>query len=145
MLKKHRLEQSRIKGDFLDIITSINSSIKISLSYNSYVSTPFSTSIGLKQGDILSTVFFNLFLNDLPMLLEKHRTQSEESESLELFNTQISSLLFADDLKIFSLTKGGLQEKLDLLEKYCRQSHLSLNLKKTKVIIFNNQGNTTNK
>ena len=93
----------------------MNSSIKVSLSYNSYVSTPFSTSIGLKQGDILSTMFFNLFLNDLPVLLEKHRTQSEESESLELFNTQISYLLFADDLKIFSLTKGGLQEKLDFL------------------------------
>ena len=117
---KHKLEQLRIKGDFLDIIASMNSSTKVSLSYNSYLSTPFSTSIGLKQGDILSTMFFNLFLNDLPMLLEKHRTQSEESESLELFNTQISSLLFADDLKIFSLTKGGLQEKLDLLEKYCR-------------------------
>ena len=142
---KHKLEQLRIKGDFLDIIASMNSSTKVSLSYNSYLSTPFSTSIGLKQGDILSTMFFNLFLNDLPMLLEKHRTQSEESESLELFNTQISSLLFADDLKISSLTKGGLQEKLDLLEKYCRQWHLSLNLKKTKVIIFNNQGNTTNK
>ena len=123
-------------------MTSMNSSIKVSLSYNSYVSTPFSTSIGPKQGDILSTMFFNLFLNDLPVLLEKHRTQSEESESLELFNTQISYLLFADDLKIFSLTKGGLQEKLDFLEKYCRQWHLSPNLKKTKVIILNKQGNT---
>ena len=44
-------------------------------------------------------MFFNLFINDL---LEKHSTQSEESESPELFNTQISFLLFADDLAIFS-------------------------------------------
>ena len=43
------------------------------------------------------------------MLLEKHNTQSEESESPELFNTQISSLLSAGDLAIFSLTKNGLQ------------------------------------
>ena len=56
-----------------------------------------SASIGLKQGDILSTMFFNLFINNLPMQLEKHNTQSEESQSPELFNTQISSLLFADD------------------------------------------------
>ena len=79
------------------------------------------------------------------MQLEKHNTQSEESESPELFNTQISSLLFADDLAIFSLTKNGLQEKLDILEKYCRQWDLNLNLKKTKVIIFNKQGNTIKK
>ena len=71
------------------------------------------------------------------MQLEKHNTQSEESESPELFNTQISSLLFADDLAIFSLTKNGLQEKLDILEKYCRQWDLNLNSKKKKFIIFN--------
>ena len=76
------------------------------------------------------------------MLLEKHSTQSEESESPKLFNTQISSLLFADDLAIFSLTKNRLQEKL---EKHCRQWDLSYNLKKTKVIIFNKQGNTIKK
>ena len=76
---KHKLQQLGIKGKFLDIITSIYSSTKVSLSYNSYVSTPFSTSIGLKQGDILSTMFFNLFTNDLSMLLEKANTQSEES------------------------------------------------------------------
>ena len=118
---KHKLQQSGIKGKILDIINSIYSSTKVSLSYTSYVSPPFSTSIGLKQGDILSTMFFNLFINDLPMQLEKHNTQSEESESPELFNTQISSLLFADDLAIFSLTKNGLQEKLDISEKYRRQ------------------------
>ena len=55
------------------------------------------------------------------MKLEKHNTQSEESKSPELFNTEISSLLFADHLVIFSLTKNGLQEKLDTLGKHCRQ------------------------
>ena len=112
---KHKLQQLGIKGKFLDIITSIYSSTKVSLSYTSYVSTPSSTSIGLKQGDILSTMFFNLFINDLPMKLKKHNTQSEESKSPEFFNTEISSLFFADDLVIFSLTKNGLQEKLDTL------------------------------
>ena len=61
------------------------------------------------------------------MLLEKHNTQSKESESPELFNTQISSLLFPNDLAIFSLTKNELQGKLDILKKYCRQWDLNLN------------------
>ena len=57
------------------------------------------------------------------MQLEKHNTQSEESESPELFNTQINSLLFADDLAIFSLTKNGLREKLILenIRRYFRK------------------------
>ena len=54
------------------------------------------------------------------MQLEKHKTQSEESESPQLFNTEISPLIFTDDLPIFSVFKNGLQEKLDILEKYCR-------------------------
>ena len=65
------------------------SATKVSLPNNSYVTTLFSTSIGLKQGNMLSTMFFNLFVTHLRMLLEKH----EESESPELFNTEISSLL----------------------------------------------------
>ena len=55
------------------------------------------------------------------MLSQKHNIHSEESESLELFNIKISSLLFAGDLVIFFFTKNGLQEKLDCLEKHCRQ------------------------
>ena len=45
-------------------------------------------------------MFFNLFINDLLILLEKHSTQSEEKEY---------SLLFADDFAVFYLTKNGLQ------------------------------------
>ena len=44
------------------------------------------------------------------MLLDRSDTLSKESEYPELFNTQISPLLVADDLAIFSLTKNGLQE-----------------------------------
>ena len=51
------------------------------------------------------------------MLLEKHITQPGESESPELFNTQISTLLFEDDLAIFSLIKNGLHEKIKISKK----------------------------
>ena len=44
---KHKLERILIEGNSLDIITSQYSSTKVLLSYSSYVSTPFSTSIGL--------------------------------------------------------------------------------------------------
>ena len=51
------------------------------------------------------------------MLLEKRNTQSEESESLELFNTQILSFLFIGNFAIFSCTNNGLQEKLSFFYK----------------------------
>ena len=54
-------------------------------------------------------------------------------------------MLFADDLTMFSLTQYGLQEKLDILEKYCRQQDLDLHLKKTRVVMFNVQGSSIKK
>ena len=142
---KYKLEMFGIKGKFLDIVASMYNSTQVSLSYNQNISTPFKTTLGLKQGDILSTTFFNLFINDLPMILENQKTHLEEDKNPDLFKTRISSLLFADDLAIFSLTQNGLQEKLDILEKYCRQWDLELNLKKTKVMIFNKQGSVIRK
>ena len=97
------------KGTFLNVITSIYSSTKVSLFYNSHVSTLFDTFIGPKQGNTLSLLFFYLLINDLPVLLEKQNTQSEEKETLKLSIARKKSLLFVDDLAIFSLTQHGLQ------------------------------------
>ena len=85
--------QLGIKGNFLEIITSLYSSTKVWLSYNSYVSTIFSTSVGLKQGDIFSTMFFNLFINDLPMLLKKRNIWRNWSyKPMDLFRFYICTI-----------------------------------------------------
>ena len=110
----------------------------ISLLYKNKITEPFCTTIGLKQGDILSTIFFNLFINDLPSLLADTSNGNIEKPKLE--DTNISSLLFADDLAIFSLSQKELQNKINILEEYCYNWGLELNIKKTKIIIFNKQG-----
>jgi hypothetical protein len=50
----------------------------------------------------------------------------------------VASLSFADDLVILSNTSGGLQNSLNKLEKYCFDWQLTVNTKKTKVMIFQN-------
>ena len=71
----------------------------ILLLYKSKVTGPFYTTIGLKQEDILTTIFFNLFINYLSSLLADISNGSDEKPKLE--DTNISSLLFTDDLEIF--------------------------------------------
>lgn len=58
----------------------------------------------------------------------------------KLCNSEISLLLFSDDLGILALSKQGFQDKINLLQKYCKDWGLKLNLKKTKIIIFNKLG-----
>ena len=87
---------------FLDIIHAIFKTSNISLLYKNKVTEPFYTTIGLKQGDILSAIFFNLFINDIPSFLAD--TSNGNNKKLKLEDTNISSSLFAVDLAIFSLS-----------------------------------------
>ena len=71
----------------------------ILLLYKSKVTEPFYTTIGLKQEDLLSTIFFNLFINNLQSLLVNISNGNNDKPKLE--DTNKSSLLFTDDLAIF--------------------------------------------
>ena len=86
-------------GNFLDIIHVMYKAPNISLLNKNKVTEPFCTTIRLKESDILSTIFFNLFINDLPSLLAD--TSNENNEKTNLEDANISSLFFADDLAIF--------------------------------------------
>ena len=65
----------------------------------SYGITPFFESlIGVRQGCNLSPMLFNLFLNDLPEIFDS------KCDPIRICNTELSCLLYADDLLILSET-----------------------------------------
>ena len=56
----------------------------------------------------------------------------------------INCLLYADDLVILSRSAKSLQIILNKLEPFCENADLSVNLEKTKIMIFN-KGKSLNK
>ena len=71
-------------------------------------------------------------LNDIPFLLDR-----EETDPIELPNgSHLNCLLYADDLVLISHSAKGLQRALSILANYCNDWLLSVNPKKTKVMIF---------
>jgi hypothetical protein len=44
--------------------------------------------------------------------------------------------LYADDLLLVSVTAAGLQAQLGVLERYCERWGLTVNVEKTKVVVF---------
>ena len=65
---------------------------------------------------------------------------SERDDQIELAGIRISSLLYADDLILLSTSKSGLQSCLNKLASYCENNCLSVNLKKTKVVVYCKNG-----
>ena len=129
-----------INGKFLNIIKSIYSTTSNSIIYDDKKSEIFLSNKGVKQGDTLSTTLFNLFINDLPDIFK-----FEGNNPIKVGNTQISCLVYADDLVIMSTCHVSLQKCITNLEKYCTKWKLEVNLKKTKIVIFNKQGSLIKK
>jgi hypothetical protein len=104
------------------------SAIKIQIKISSF----FNLEREVKQGDSLIPILFNCFTNDL------HDIFDNTCIPLGLEKSKVASLSFADDLVILSNTSEGLQNSLNKLEKYCYDWQLTVNVKKTKVMIFQN-------
>ena len=89
----------------LNMYSSYNCSVKLEEG-----STPFFKSqIGVKQGCNLSPTLFNFFINDLPDIFNRPCTP------VTLNDTELSCLLYADDLVLLSESKAGLQNCLNKL------------------------------
>ena len=85
---------------------------------------------------MLSPTLFNFYLSDLPKFLN-----TATSTDIMLGDKYINCLLYADDLVIFSRSAKSLQIILyNKLESFCENADLSVNLDKTKIMIFNNCG-----
>lgn len=55
---------------------------------------------------------------------------------MTLRDTEVKSLLYADDLLLLSPTEKGLQDSLEVLEKYSATWALPINSSKTKIMVF---------
>ena len=97
----------------------------------STVYEPFDSQVGVKQGCVMSPLLFNLYLSDFPDIFDS------TCEPDKINNTSVNCLMFADDIVIMSESAQGLQNCLDKVSTYCNLWGLTVNIKKTNVIIFN--------
>ena len=132
---KLKLLQYNINGYFYNILCSMYRYSKIVVKIGNKMTESFEPEIGVKQGDVLSPNIFKIFLNDFSIILDK-----EQENSVSLSDKKISCLLYADDLVILSDNAEDLQNKLNLLDIYCKDWCLKINTHKTKIIIFNKSG-----
>ena len=135
-----KLLKYKINGNFLGLLKDIYKKSKSAVKINNKLTNCFNHEKGVKQGDPLSPTLFNLYINDLFQDLEENKVGTvtlNDSDS-------INALMYADDLILLSTSKKGLQNSIDILEKYSKRWKLEANLKKTKCLTFS-KGNIKEK
>jgi hypothetical protein len=127
------LEGLGISGRILECLRSMSRQDQACLHHPKEGLTPtFLCRIGVKQGCPLSPLLFGLFIDGL----EKQLNALEGDAPLMLGQLAIRLLLYADDLALMSHTPAGLQKQLDVLQAFCYERQLTVNVNKTKVVVF---------
>ena len=93
----YRLKEFGPTGHILEIIKTMCATQRVFLLCEREIGQSFTTKIGVKQGNVLSALLFNLYMNDLLDLLD---------------NVTINNLLSADDLTILSWSRYDHQKKI---------------------------------
>ena len=119
----------------LDIIMSMYKNVESRVKLDNKLSQEFLCMTGVRQGECLSPIHFALYLNDLEQELITRGADVVDTGLLKLF-----LLLYADDIIIFSESASGLQNGLNILHDYCQKWKLTVNVDKSKVMVFRKGG-----
>lgn len=126
----YKLISAGISTKFYNILKDMYSKILLHVKINNNLSPVFHSLMGVRQGDNLSPTLFNIFINDIPTILDN-------CDPTFYKDLQIKCLMYADDLVILSETPTGIQKAINHLSNYCKTWKLEINTAKTKILCCN--------
>ena len=104
---------------------------------NACISDIFKGNAGTRQGCMISPFLFVFYLNEY--IKQVNANQCPGVYINESY-PNINMLLFADDLVLLGDNVGHVQQLLNNLSEFCSKFGLSVNLEKTKFMVFRNGG-----
>ena len=98
------------------------------------LSAGFHVSNGVRQGSIISPIFFNIYVDDLSNTLTNTRC------GCNLNGINYNHLLYADDTVLIAPSPSALQKLVTVCEHYASFNEISYNPKKSKVMCIQPKG-----
>ncbi|NXY79892.1 PO21 protein, partial [Glareola pratincola] len=107
------LKQKGVDDHIIALIANSYQNITTSIALKNGRSDPIKIQIGVKQGDPMSPLLFNLSVDPLLCKLE------EEGEGFQHGMKNITSMAFADDLVLLSGSWEGMEKNIQIVEAFC--------------------------
>ena len=110
----YKLVKYEVRGNILNSIKSMYEHGKSRVKFDNQPSESYASTLGLAQGECLSSFLFSFYINDIEETLS-----SQGFKGIDLGMVKMYSLLYADDIVLFSELEEDLQNGIDILYDYC--------------------------
>ena len=126
------LTRFNLPQPFINSIRSLYNTATTAVLVNGVVSSPFKVTRGVRQGDPLSCLLFNLAIEPLACLLRK----SPDLAGFDIpgIREKLIVSLYADDTTVYLSESDSYATLQNILSKWCMASGAKFNLEKTEII-----------
>lgn len=115
---------------FVRILCHWYSSQNMHVKWDNCISQSFCVTNGVRQGGVLSPYLFAIYIDDLSIMLNR------VNAGCYVGNSKVNHLMYADDICCFSSSLDGLQELLNVCDKYAETHEIVFNSKKSLGMLF---------
>lgn len=124
-----------VRGRMFEVIKEIYRENYAEVRMGSKNTRRFGTATGVRQGCALSAVLFDIFIDDL-----EKEWEVKGIGGTNIGGIKMKALKYADDIAVVAEDPKSLKKMLQVMEKYIGRQKLSVNTKKTKIVVFKNGG-----
>ncbi|MEW8547673.1 MAG: reverse transcriptase family protein, partial [Candidatus Thiodiazotropha sp.] len=143
-----KLLDAGISGKCFKVIKNLYNGIKSCVFVNGECSGFFPCEVGVRQGENLSPLLFSIYMNDLEQFLSldgQYGVKILASNNEVNLYLRLYVLLYADDTLILSDNEEEFQIMLNRFDEYCKMWKLTVNVEKSKIVIFGDYSRRANR
>jgi hypothetical protein len=126
----YRLTSQGVNGKFLASCRAMYHEFECAIRLKGSLTEWFSTSLGVKQGCLISPGLFTIYVNSLLDEIEA------SGIGAKCDNKVVGALMYADDLVLLADNRNDMQSLLNILHGWCQRWRIDINQDKSKVVVF---------
>jgi hypothetical protein len=111
----YKLHKYGINGKISNAVKSVYDNTASPVRVNNYLTSLFPILCGVKQGCLIHPTLFAIFINDLATQIKSM------NKGIDIDGTNLSILLYADDIVILAPNESNLQCMLNCVNEWCNK------------------------